>query len=77
MRPDSAGAEPYLQRTFETISADLSKRLARSRECRRRRQQMLSRRVIVVHTGLHQIVFTRNEDGTIDGPLGNMKRRRS
>ena len=23
------------------------------------------------------VVFTRNDDGTIDGPLGNMKRRKS
>jgi len=32
---------------------------------------------IIVHTKSDNIVFTRNEDGTIDGPLGNMKRRRS
>lgn len=32
---------------------------------------------IIVHTKEENIVFTRNEDGTIDGPLGNMKRRRS
>ena len=32
---------------------------------------------IIVYTKTDNIVFTRNEDGTIDGPLGNMKRRRS
>jgi hypothetical protein len=32
---------------------------------------------IIVHTKTDNIVFTRNEDGTIDGPLGNMKKRRS
>jgi hypothetical protein len=32
---------------------------------------------IVVHTSAENVVFTRNEDGTIDGPLGNMKKRRS
>jgi hypothetical protein len=32
---------------------------------------------IIVHTKTDNVVFTRNEDGTIDGPLGNMKRRRS
>ena len=32
---------------------------------------------IVVNTKTDNIVFTRNDDGTIDGPLGNMKKRRS
>ncbi len=32
---------------------------------------------IVVHTKIEHIVFTKNDDGTIDGPLGNMKKRKS
>ena len=32
---------------------------------------------IIVHTKTDNVVLTRNEDGTLDGPLGNMKRRRS
>jgi len=33
---------------------------------------------IIVHTKADpNIVFTRNDDGTLDGPLGNMKRRKS
>ena len=33
---------------------------------------------IIVHTKADpSIVFTRNDDGTIDGPLGNMKKRKS
>jgi hypothetical protein len=32
---------------------------------------------IIVYTKQDNVVFTRNEDGTIDGPLGNMKKRRS
>ena len=32
---------------------------------------------IIVHMKSERIVFTRNDDGTIDGPLGNMKQRRS
>jgi hypothetical protein len=32
---------------------------------------------IIVHTKQDNIVFTKNDDGTIDGPLGNMKKRRS
>ena len=35
---------------------------------------------IMVHVkgrGTPDVVFTRNDDGTIDGPLGNMKRRKS
>ena len=32
---------------------------------------------VIVHTKVDNIVFTRNEDGTMDGPLGNMKKRRS
>ena len=33
---------------------------------------------IIVHTQADpNVVFTRNEDGTIDGPLGNMKQRKS
>ena len=32
---------------------------------------------IIVHTKIEHIVFTKNDDGTIDGPLGNMKKRKS
>ena len=32
---------------------------------------------IIVHTKTDNVVLTRNEDGTLEGPLGNMKRRRS
>jgi lipopolysaccharide export system protein LptA len=32
---------------------------------------------IIVHTKTDNVVLTRNEDGTLDGPLGNMKKRRS
>ena len=33
--------------------------------------------ILVRPKGAPIVVFTRNEDGTIDGPLGNMKRRKS
>ena len=32
---------------------------------------------IIVHMKADKIVFTKNDDGTLEGPLGNMKKRRT